>query len=171
MARIIEQVRADGDGALRLLTRRHDGVALDALEVSAAEFDAAEAELDATLKAAIAEAAARIEAFHRATAPQPLRVETAPGVLCERVLRPIARVGLYVPAGSAPLPSTALMLGVPARIAGCAEAVLCTPARANGQCDAAVLHAARLCGITRVFKLGGARGDRGDGLRHGQRTA
>ncbi|HVB85033.1 MAG TPA: histidinol dehydrogenase [Rhodanobacteraceae bacterium] len=157
VARIIDQVRADGDHALRLLARRYEGCELEALEVSAAEWAQAEREVDAPLQAAIAEAAVRIEAFHRATAPQPVRVETAPGVVCERVLRPIARVGLYVPAGSAPLPSTALMLGVPARIAGCTEIVLCTPARANGQCDAAVLHAARLCGITRVFKLGGAQ--------------
>ncbi|WP_298191482.1 histidinol dehydrogenase [Metallibacterium sp.] len=157
VARIIEQVRADGDGALRLLTRRHDGVALDALEVSAAEFDAAEAELDATLKVAIAEAAARIEQFHAATAPQPVRVQTAPGVSCERMLRPIARVGLYVPAGSAPLPSTVLMLAVPARLAGCPEVLMCTPPRADGRCDAAVLHAARRCGVQRVFKFGGAQ--------------
>ena len=157
VARILEQVRADGDHALRLLTRRLDGCELDRLEVTAAEFDVAEAALDDALKAAIAEAAARIEVFHRATAPAPVRVETAPGVVCERMLRPIARVGLYVPAGSAPLPSTALMLGVPARIAGCAEVVLCTPPRADGRCDAAVLYVARLCGITRVFKLGGAQ--------------
>ena len=157
VARIIDQVRADGDHALRLLTRRYEGCELEALEVSGAERAQAERAVDAPLRAAIAEAAARIEAFHRATALQPVCVETAPGVVCERMLRPIARVGLYVPAGSAPLPSTALMLGVPARIAGCAEVVLCTPARANGQCDAAVLHAARLCGITRVFKLGGAQ--------------
>ena len=157
VARIIEQVRADGDGALRLLTRRHDGVALDALEVSAAESDAAEAELDATLKLAIAEAAARIEQFHAATAPQPVRVQTAPGVSCERMLRPIARVGLYVPAGSAPLPSTVLMLAVPARLAGCPEVLMCTPPRADGRCDAAVLYAARRCGVQRVFKFGGAQ--------------
>ena len=157
VARIIEQVRADGDHALRLLTRRYEGCELEALQVSAAEWMQAEREVGAPLQAAIAEAAARIEAFHRAAAPQSVRVETAPGVVCERVLRPIARVGLYVPAGSAPLPSTALMLGVPARLAGCAEVVLCTPPRANGRCDAAVLHAARLCGITRVFKLGGAQ--------------
>jgi histidinol dehydrogenase len=157
VARIIEQVRADGDAALRLLTRRHDGVTLDVLEVSDAEFDAAEAVLDTTLKTAIAEAAARIEQFHAATAPQPVRVQTAPGVVCERMLRPITRVGLYVPAGSAPLPSTVLMLAVPARLAGCPEVVICTPARGDGRCDAAVLHAARRCGVRRVFKLGGAQ--------------
>ena len=157
VARIIEQVAADGDAALRALTRRHDGVELGALEVSAAEWDAAAATVDAPLRAAIAAAAARIRAFHAATAPQPLGMETAPGVRCERVLRPIARVGLYAPAGSAPLPSTVLMLAIPAALAACREVVLCTPPRADGSCDAAVLYAARQCGVTRVFKLGGAQ--------------
>lgn len=86
-----------------------------------------------------------------------MAVETAPGVRVERVLRPIAKVGLYVPAGSAPLPSTALMLGVPAGLAGCREVVLCSPARADGRCDEAVLYAARVTGVHRVFKLGGAQ--------------
>ncbi|GAP67464.1 histidinol dehydrogenase [Mizugakiibacter sediminis] len=158
VARILAQVRADGDHALHLLTRRYDGCELDALEVGDDEWAAAEAALPAALKAAIGEAHERIALFHRATAPGPVRVETAPGVVCERVPRPIARVGLYVPAGSAPLPSTALMLGVPAQIAGCTGIVLCTPPRArDGRCDEAVLYAARLCGIRRVFKLGGAQ--------------
>ena len=157
VARIIEQVRADGDTTLRALTRRYDGCQLGALEVDAAEFAAAEAAVAPDLKAAIAEARARIEAFHRATAPTPAALETAPGVRCERVLRPIGRVGLYAPAGSAPLPSTVLMLAVPAALAGCADVVLCTPANAQGDCDAAVLYTARLCGVTRVFKLGGAQ--------------
>jgi histidinol dehydrogenase len=130
---------------------------LDAIEVTEAEFAAAEAALDPALKAAIREAAGRIELFHRATAPQPAAVDTAPGVRVERMLRPISRVGLYVPAGSAPLPSTALMLGVPAQIAACREVVLCSPARADGRCDEAVLYAARLTGVHKVFKLGGAQ--------------
>jgi histidinol dehydrogenase len=102
-------------------------------------------------------AAARIEAFHRAGMVKPYSVETAPGVVCERVIRPVPRVGLYVPAGSAPLPSTALMLGVPAKLAGCREVVLCTPPRKDGSADPAVLVAAELTGVTRVFKLGGAQ--------------
>lgn len=157
VARLIAQVRADGDATLRALTRRFDGVELGELRVSPAEFDEAEAALSPELKAAIDEAAARIEAFHRAGAPQPVSVETAPGVRCERMLRAIDRVGLYVPAGSAPLPSTALMLGVPARIAGCAQVVVCSPPRPDGRCDPAVLYAARRCGIDAVFKLGGAQ--------------
>jgi len=155
--RIIAEVRANGDTALRELSARYDRCALDAIEVTEAEFNAAEAKLAPELKAAISEAAERIETFHRAAAPQPVGVNTAVGVRVERVLRPIQRVGLYVPAGSAPLPSTALMLGVPARIAGCREVVLCSPARADGTCDEAVLFTARLVGVHRVFKLGGAQ--------------
>lgn len=154
---IIAQVRAEGDAGLRELSARYDRCMLDAIEVSEAEFVAAEAKLTPALKAAIREAAARIEAFHTAAAPQPVGVNTAVGVRVERILRPINRVGLYVPAGSAPLPSTALMLGVPARIAGCRDVVLCSPARADGTCDEAVLFAARVVGVHRVFKLGGAQ--------------
>ena len=157
VARIVEQVSVDGDSALRALTRRYEGCELATFAVSPQEFAEAEASLSTELKQAIEQAHARIDRFHRATAPQPLRVETAPGVVCERVLRPIANVGLYVPAGSAPLPSTALMLGVPAHIAQCTEIAMCTPPRADGRCDAAVLYAASLCGIRDVFKLGGAQ--------------
>jgi len=157
VARIVAQVRADGDATLRALTRRFDGCELDALQATDAEFAAAEAALDPELKRAITEAKTRIETFHRATAPQTVSVETAPGVVCERVTRPIDSVGLYVPAGSAPLPSTALMLGVPAQIAGCAQVVMCTPADKGGRADAAVLYTAALCGIRKVFKLGGAQ--------------
>lgn len=154
---IIAAVRDNGDAALRELSARYDHCTLDAIEVGEAEFAAAEAKLAPELKAAIREAAARIGAFHSAGAPQPMGVNTAVGVRVERVLRPINRVGLYVPAGSAPLPSTALMLGVPAQIAGCREVVLCSPARADGTCDEAVLFAARTVGVHRVFKLGGAQ--------------
>jgi histidinol dehydrogenase len=157
VAAVLAEVRQLGDPALREFTSRFDGVALDDFEVPAAEFAAAEAAVAPALKQAMEEAVARIEAFHRAGMAQPYAVETAPGVLCERMIRPIARVGLYVPAGSAPLPSTALMLGVPARLAGCREVVLCTPPRADGSADPAVLVAARLTGVTRVFKLGGAQ--------------
>ncbi len=157
VARIIAEVRSGGDAALHALTRRFDRCDPDSLLVSGQEFEAAESDLADGIKAAIGEAYARIEAFHRAGAPQAYAVETAPGVLCERMLRAIGRVGLYVPAGGAPLPSTALMLGVPAKLAGCREVLLCTPPRGDGRCDEAVLYAARLCGIDRVFKLGGAQ--------------
>lgn len=155
--RILDQVRADGDATLRALTRRFDGCELASFAVTDSEFADAAARLEPGLKQAIAEAKSRIETFHRAAAPQAVVIETAPGVLCERTLRPISRVGLYVPAGSAPLPSTALMLGVPAQIAQCIQVVMCTPAGEDGRVDAAVLYVAALCGIKRVFKLGGAQ--------------
>lgn len=154
---IVARVRADGDVALRELTATLDRCVLHAIEVTDKEWREAEQRLAPELKAAIEEAASRIDAFHRVAAPQPVTLDTAPGVRVERMLRPVHRVGLYVPAGSAPLPSTALMLGVPARIAGCAEVVLCSPARPDGRCDDAVLYAARVTGVHRVFKLGGAQ--------------
>ncbi|HUW53356.1 MAG TPA: histidinol dehydrogenase [Rhodanobacter sp.] len=154
---IIATVREGGDAALLELSAKYDRCTLAAIEVDEAEFVAAEAALDPALKAAIREAAGRIETFHRAAASQPVGVDTAPGVRVERMLRPISRVGLYVPAGTAPLPSTALMLGIPARLAGCPQVVLCSPARADGRCDEAVLYVARLTGVHRVFKLGGAQ--------------
>lgn len=154
---IIENVCRRGDDALRELSARHDHCELQAIEVSDEEFAVADAAIDPALKAAIDEAAGRIRMFHRAAAMQEISVETAPGVRVGRILRPINRVGLYVPAGSAPLPSTALMLGIPAALAGCRQVVLCSPARSDGRCDEAVLYAARLTGVHRVFKLGGAQ--------------
>ena len=158
VAAIVARVRAEGDAALRALTAELDGVELQSVEVTEDEFAFAEAELDADARAAIRAAAANIEKFHRAQRPQALSVETTPGVRCERVQRPIARVGLYVPAGTAPLPSTALMLGIPAAIAGCSTRVLCSPVqRKTGRVDSAVLYASRTAGVQRVFKLGGAQ--------------
>ncbi|MEH6422248.1 histidinol dehydrogenase [Pseudomonas sp. CGJS7] len=157
VAEILAAVRADGDAALRRYGERFDGGAPERFAVSEDEFAAAEAGLAPALRAAIDEAAERIAAFHQAGMTQPYALDTAPGVRCERILRPIRRVGLYVPAGSAPLPSTALMLGVPARLAGCREIALCTPPRRDGSADPAVLYAARRCGIERVFKIGGAQ--------------
>ncbi|WP_425482408.1 histidinol dehydrogenase [Cognatiluteimonas telluris] len=157
VADILQSVRRDGDAALRALSLRFDGASINALRVTEEEFHDASDAIPKALRAAIEDAAARIARFHRAGMLQPYAVETAAGVLCERIVRPIARVGLYVPAGSAPLPSTALMLGVPARLAGCSDVVLCTPPRRDGRCDPSVLHAARHCGIDKVFKVGGAQ--------------
>jgi len=157
VAALVEQVRGVGDVALREITARFDGVTLEKFEVSEAEFAAAELAVPAELRIAMQQAAERIDAYHRAGMARPYSVETAPGVVCEKVIRPIGRVGLYVPAGSAPLPSTALMLGVPARLAGCREVVLCTPPRKDGTADPAVLVAARLTGVHKVFKIGGAQ--------------
>ena len=157
VARIIERVRADGDEALRALTHRFDGVELDEPEVDASAFEDADRALDSALRAALRNAMARIETFHAAGMANAYAVDTARGVRCGRILRPLDRVGLYVPAGSAPLFSTVLMLGIPARLAGCSEVILCTPPRADGSVDPIVLAAARMCGIHRVFAVGGAQ--------------
>jgi histidinol dehydrogenase len=157
VAAIIDRVRREGDAALLDLTAKHDRVTLASLEVRDAEFAEAETRLDETQRAAIRAAAKNIETFHALQIPQPISVDTAEGVRCERVWRAIESVGLYVPAGTAPLPSTALMLGVPAKLAGCETRLLCSPAQADGRVDAAVLYAARVSGVQRVFKVGGAQ--------------
>ena len=157
VADILSQVRSDGDAALIRLARQLDDVEVSDLLVSAGEFGEAESSLRPSDRAAIRAAAANISAFHRAQLPEPLSVETTPGVTCERLIRPIASVGLYVPAGSAPLPSTALMLGVPASLAGCPTRVLCSPPRSDGRVDPAVLYAAGVCGISTVVRAGGAQ--------------
>jgi histidinol dehydrogenase len=154
---IFDDVAGRGDDALRDFTAKFDGVTLDGFEVGEDEFARARELVPADVQAAIAEAASRIEAFHRAGIAEPYEVETAPGLRCRRVQRPIRRVGLYVPAGSAPLPSTALMLCIPARLAGCGDIILCTPPRRDGSADPAVLLAARQAPGVRVFKLGGAQ--------------
>lgn len=157
VASILAEVRRSGDAALRECAARFDHAMLDAIAVSEAEMTAAEASVDPVLGEAIREAAARIEVFHRACMSAPVSLDTAPGVRVERLPRPIGRAGLYIPAGSAPLPSTVLMLAIPARLAGCADVVLCSPPRRDGSCDPAVLHAARHCGVRRIFKVGGAQ--------------
>jgi len=156
-ARIIAAVRQDGDAALLRFAARFDGVELGALRVPAAEFDAAEAALSAQQRDALQRAIENVRSFHAAQLAAPIRVETMPGVVCQRVTRPIRAVGLYVPAGSAPLPSTVIMLAVPAALAGCPRRVLCTPPQKNGRADPAVLTAARYCGIDEVYLAGGAQ--------------
>lgn len=155
--RIIDQVRADGDNALMALTRRYDGVAVPQLRVAEDQLTAAEKGLSAELSAAVEQAAANIRSFHTATQIEPVRVETMPGVVCERQLRPLHTVGLYVPAGRAPLPSTVLMLAIPAGLAGCSRVVLCSPPGPEGKIDATTLAVARRFGVTDVFRVGGAQ--------------
>src|SRR4051812_3591638 len=154
---VIAAVRAEGDAAVRRYTQKFGGPALDDLRVGAAEFRAARGALGAREIAALERALANVTRFHEAQLSQPLSVDTMPGVRCERITRPITSVGLYVPAGSAPLPSTAIMLAVPARIAGCpARAIASSPGR-DGKVHAAVLVAAELCGVDTVYKMGGAQ--------------
>ncbi len=154
---ILRQVREQGDDALLDLTEQFDGVRLTSLRVGNDEFDAAEKALSTTAINAIDVAIRNVRRFHEAQVMPDIRVETMPGVLCERVSRPIDAVGLYVPAGSAPLPSAAIMLTIPAAIARCPRRVLCTPPRRDGSADPAVLAAARRGGIEEVFKIGGAQ--------------
>ncbi|CAG0945031.1 histidinol dehydrogenase [Gammaproteobacteria bacterium] len=157
VADIIGEVRSQGDAALLRLTAKLDGVTLRELAVSDAEAAATQRELDPAAIRAIDVAIRNVRAFHAAQQSQPVRVETVPGVVCERVVRPLRAVGLYVPAGRAPLPSTAIMLGVPAALAGCPIRVLCTPPRPDGRADPAVVVAARACGVQQIFKVGGAQ--------------
>jgi histidinol dehydrogenase len=154
---IIDRVRRDGDAAVLALTEEFDAVRPASLRVTPQEFESAERALNAAQIAAMERAISNVQRFHAAQTPKPLRVETAPGVVCERFSVPIRAVGLYVPAGSAPLPSTAIMLAVPAAIAACPVRVMCTPPARNGAADPAVLVAARKSGIDHVFKVGGAQ--------------
>ena len=154
---IIERVRGEGDAALLALTEQFDAVRLGELQVTPQEFEDAAGELNAEQNAAIERAISTVHRFHAAQMPAPLRVETAPGVLCERLSVPVRAVGLYVPAGSAPLPSTAIMLAVPARIAACPVRIMCTAPTRHGTADPAVLVAARKAGVDKVFKVGGAQ--------------
>lgn len=157
VARIIAEVRRDGDQALLRFAQRYDGVTLAALRVQGAEFDAAEETLGEEQRIALRLAIDNVRAFHAAQLGAPIEVETMPGVVCRRISRPIRAVGLYVPAGTAPLPSTVIMLAVPAALAGCPRRILCTPPQRNGRADPAVLTAARYCDIDEVYLAGGAQ--------------
>ncbi|WP_297696386.1 histidinol dehydrogenase [uncultured Eudoraea sp.] len=153
--KIFKEVKADGDKVLRKYTRQFDGVDLSDLLVKPDEFIEAEAQVPAGLKQAIQMAKTNIEKFHKAQKTSKIELETTPGVLCWQEKRPIQKVGLYIPGGTAPLFSTILMLAVPANIAGCSELILCTPPGKNGKINPAILYTARLCGITKLFKVGG----------------
>ena len=154
---IVADVKNRGDDALRALTTRLDGVELDDLRVSRQEMDAASAALPPQAIEAIDLAISNVRRFHEAQVPADIAVETMPGVRCERVSRAIDAVGLYVPAGTAPLPSAAVMLAVPAAIAGCGTRILCTPPRPDGRADPAVVVASARAGVTDIFKIGGAQ--------------
>ncbi len=154
---IVANVRATGDAALRRYTAQFDRVELDDLFVQPVDFAAARDQLLPEQLAALERAITNVTRFHSQQQLPPLRVETEPGVVCERITRPIDAVGLYVPAGSAPLPSAVVMLAVPARIAGVPRRVLASPPGRDGKINSAVLVAAQLCGIDTVLKVGGAQ--------------
>ena len=157
VSRIIDKVRESGDAGLREITRQIDGVDLDRLRVSDDEFDRAERDLSSAAIDAIDLAIGNVTRFHQKQLPTQLDLEPMPGIRCQRISRPIDSVGLYVPAGTAPLPSAAVMLAVPAALANCPQRVMCTPPRPSGNADSAVLVAARRSGISSVFKIGGAQ--------------
>ncbi|ENM5789043.1 histidinol dehydrogenase [Vibrio mimicus] len=153
VAQVIAKVRSEGDAALFELTEKFDRVKPASLRVSREEMDAAATRLSETMKQALEQAYSNISKFHKAQKSQPIKVETMPGVVCEQVTRPINKVGLYIPGGSAPLPSTVLMLGVPAQIAGCRKVVLCSPPPIADE----ILYVAKLCNIDEVYNLGGGQ--------------
>ncbi len=157
VAEVLNKVKENGDKALVELTQRFDGALLENVKVSDAEMSAAEQLLPAELKAAIAQAKENIEKFHAAQVSGVEKITTMPGVQCWRKSIAIEKVGLYIPGGSAPLFSTVLMLGIPARLAGCREIVLCTPPDKNGIVHPAVLYTAGAAGITQIYKAGGAQ--------------
>jgi len=154
---ILERVRAEGDAAVRSFTVEFDGIDLESLAVETDELEQAIDSLGVEAVAAMDVAIDNVRRFHEAQLPEPIAVETMVGVRCERVSHPLDAVGLYVPAGTAPLPSAAIMLAVPAAIAGCPTRILCTPPGADGKADPAVVVAAHRAGVDRVYKVGGAQ--------------
>jgi histidinol dehydrogenase len=154
---IIDAVKHDGDAALQRFSKEFDGIELNELRASKEEIAAAEHLLPDTLKRAILQAKKNIETFHLAQRTDFKKIETMPGITCWQKSVAIEKVGLYVPGGTAPLFSTVLMLGIPAQLAGCREIILCTPPGRNGKINPAILLAAQLCGIEKVYKLGGAQ--------------
>ena len=154
---ILQEVKQQGDTAVKKFTQQFDKATIDNMVVTEEEFKTAQASLDAKLKAAILSAKVNIETFHKTQLTAPEVIETMPGVQCWRKSVGIEKVGLYIPGGTAPLFSTILMLGVPAKLAGCKEIILCSPPDANGQLHPAILFAAKAVGITNVFKVGGVQ--------------
>jgi histidinol dehydrogenase len=154
---ILSRVKASGDAAIRELTLQFDKVKLGDLRVSENEITEAISCVPNDLKNAIELAAKNIEKFHAAQRREIVKIETTPGVLCWRKAEAIQKVGIYIPGGSAPLFSTVLMLGIPARLAGCEETILCTPPNSEGKINPAILFAVKLTGIKNIFKVGGAQ--------------
>lgn len=154
---IMDDVRQKGDSALKAYTKQFDGVEITNLTVTDEEIKSASSKVSDALKEAIQVAYSNISKFHEAQKIAPLKIETMPGVLCERRSIAIPQVGLYIPGGTAPLFSTVLMLGIPAKIAGCREVVLCSPPDKSGTIHPAILYTAQLVGITKIFKVGGAQ--------------
>jgi len=154
---ILNEIKLNGDKALRKFTLEFDGVKPDSFLVTEEELNEAELQIDEELKTAINLASKNIQVFHSAQITPVKKTETTPGVLCWQKPVPIEKVGLYIPGGTAPLFSTVLMLAIPAQIAGCKEIILCSPPNKNGKIHPAILYAAKISGVTRIYKLGGVQ--------------
>lgn len=152
---VFEDVQKNGDTAIKKYTKKFDKVAVTSLQVTQEEISIAVEAVSSELKEAIQQAAANIEKFHRAQKTEKVYQETTPGVVCWQEKRPIEKVGLYIPGGTAPLLSTVLMLAIPAKIAGCQEIILCSPPNFEGKIANEILYTANLCGVTNIFKVGG----------------
>ena len=152
---VFEDVQNNGDTAIKKYTKKFDKVAVKSLKVTQEEISIAVEAVSSELKEAIQQAAANIEKFHRAQKTEKVYQETTPGVVCWQEKRPIEKVGLYIPGGTAPLLSTVLMLAIPAKIAGCQEIILCSPPNFEGKIANEILYTANLCGVTNIFRVGG----------------
>ncbi|MDR3424246.1 MAG: histidinol dehydrogenase [Alphaproteobacteria bacterium] len=157
VALILGEVKSRGDDALRAFSLKFDGVSRKRFRVSPKEIEAAAFSIAPSLRAAMKRAKANIEKFHKAEFPQSMQVETMPGVKCALHWRALGKIGLYIPAGTAPLFSTLMMLAIPARLAGCKNVILCSPPQRDGKIHPAILAAAQLCGVCDVFAVGGAQ--------------
>lgn len=157
IAGIFKEVQSNGDQALIEFNKKFDKADTQSITVTEQEVQIAESQISDDLKKAIQEAKENISRFHSAQIPDISKIETTKGVVCWRENRPVESVGIYIPGGTAPLFSTVLMLAVPANLARCKEIVLCTPPDKNGNINPAILYAAKLCGITKIFKTGGAQ--------------
>lgn len=157
VTKILSRVRQNKDAAVFEYTKQFDGAELSNLRLDTAIIDEAESKLKAKVKTAIDKAYANIKTFHEAQLPNDIRIETSPGVICEQRHAALEKVGLYIPGGSAPLPSTVLMLGVSAQVAGCDLPILCTPPSPQGTIAPEICYAAKICGIQHIYLCGGAQ--------------
>lgn len=157
IADIFNEVEKNGDQALLDFNKKFDGAEIQNIKVSAEEIESAESLVSNELKQAIQQAKDNITTFHASQKTEKEQIETTTGVFCWRENRAIEKVGIYIPGGTAPLFSTVLMLAIPAQIAGCREIILCTPPDKNGNINPAILYSAKLCGVTQIFKVGGAQ--------------
>lgn len=157
VAGIFDEVSEKGDRALIAFNKKFDNAEVESISVSEQEINEAEILVDKVLKSAILQAKENIEKFHASQIPQDEKTETIKGVVCWRENRAIGKVGIYIPGGTAPLFSTVLMLAIPARLAGCREIILCTPPGKDGKIHPAILYTAKLCGVTEIFRTGGAQ--------------